>query len=225
MTALIKALGWSLRGNDSGSRRSRRQTYPPWMTRRRWIRAGRCPRSTPHAELVVVARSASPRRSIRSGCGSPVKRFRSSATAGSCTSTTAASSSRRMLVGITRQLTRQCSTSHPRVEGSPTAADCVGGVGDPQSRHIRQRVFRRHELPSRLRVQAPPSPSRRRRRSRRGLDRRAADPQPSDPPRPHPRTRRTRQPRRPTPPNQRRLNPRPTVGQLPDPPSRASTGP
>ena len=97
------------------------------------------------------------------------------------------------------------------------------GVGDPQGRLVRQRVLRRRQLPGRLRLPASPGASRRRRRHRRDLHRRAAHPHPPGQARPHPRARRPRQPRRPPPPHQRRLRVRP-VRQVPGPKCQAGTG-
>ena len=65
--------------------------------------------------------------------------------------------------------------------------------------------FAGHQLSRRQRVSASPGPGRGRRRHRRDLDRQRAHPLPSRQARPHPRTRRSRQPGRPTTPHQRRL--------------------
>lgn len=69
---------------------------------------------------------------------------------------------------------------------------------------------------------APSGPGRHRRRHRRALHRRGAHPRPRHQARPNPRTRRSRQPRRPPQPNQRRLTHR--VTQLPESKRHTGTG-
>ena len=90
------------------------------------------------------------RRRTRPARGSPARPSRSSARAGSCSSTTAACSSPPTPAG-TRSTSRPPASQRGR---KPTAVTPVGvdrRVGDPQGRLVRQRLLRRHQLPGRQR--------------------------------------------------------------------------
>ena len=97
-----------------------------------------------------MARSVSPRRSIRSGCGSPVKRSQIVCDGGLVhihhRGVVVATHARRHQPDKERVSLRRATRAR---EATPAAADGVGGVGDPQGRLVRQRVLRRHELPGR----------------------------------------------------------------------------
>ena len=202
MTGPINRSGWSHRGNGSGS--PNRPPAEPDVVGE--VEPDAAMASSTTRRVGRNGRDQLRRRQVPGGRVARRRRRRPwSATAGSCISITVGCSSRPMPAVIDpTSRPRACNARRGRVDAGEPAVR-VRGVGNAQGRLLRQRVLRR------LRATGPAtdtsvakcksrlSVTRSRSRSAR------THPPPSDPSRPHPRTRRARQPRRPTPTHQRRI--------------------